>query len=289
MGMQQSMNDGMDGMPPIQLDDMAPQSSQSTEQGMPPSFSPNMQETPVNYNTEWQNQLNLNQHVDGQGAWHQSPPRLEFDTNNKGQLSYTAQNVFTMVAGLGAVGMVAAAGGTFEAGKVREIQNRNQNLAQNRPSEAVLRAVAEMRKFEHAVDKMVPGYNEHRTHTIAQDMKITVASVALTAPVTISTLARSEKIDGRQSFQSYDVPGTLISANTLRVGYVYESRDDDMQWWPVHVESRNPDGSYRCHLVAKGYAFDELPVWPQVWANNCRIVAQFQMVPPHFQMMVATV
>merc|ERR1740139_1966674 len=151
-------------MPPIQLDDMAPSSMQDTEQGMAAPFSPNMLEMPVNYNMEWQNQLNLNQYTEGQEAWHQSPPRLEFDTNNKGQLSYTAQNVFSMVAGLGAVGMVAAAGGAFQAEKVRDIQNRNQNLALNRPSGAVLRAVAETRKFEHAVDKMIPGYSQYRTH-----------------------------------------------------------------------------------------------------------------------------
>merc|ERR1719272_1749810 len=125
-------------------------------------FSPNMQEMPVNYNMEWQNLLNLNQYIEGQEAWHQSPPRLEFDTNNKGQLSYTAQNVFTMVAGLGAVSMIAAAGGAFETEKIRETQNRNQNLALGRPSGAVLRAVGEVRKFEQAVDKMIPGYNEHR-------------------------------------------------------------------------------------------------------------------------------
>lgn len=73
--------------------------------------------------------------------------------------------------------------------------------------------------------------------------------------------------------------GDVISE--LKPGSVYESRDNQGNWWPIKVDADNGDGSYKSTVIVRGASFED-PVWPNVYAQNCRYVTQISLVQEEF-------
>jgi len=119
-----------------------------------------------------------------------------------------------------------------------------------------------------ALDKMLP----HRAQKVREQQQQFVTALALVAPIAAGVLTKTGALN--VGFLGDDDP-----IDTLEIGKVYESRDGTGNWWPVVVESNNGDDSWACKIVGMMEFVDE-PVWPQVWAGNCRKVRAKSAVRP---------
>lgn len=118
------------------------------------------------------------------------------------------------------------------------------------------------------LDKILP----HRAQKVREQQQDLVTSIALVAPIAAGVLTKSGALN-------VGFLGEDDSIDTLEIGKVYESRDATGNWWPVVVESSNGDDSWACKIVGMMEFVDE-PVWPLVWAGNCRKVRSKSSVRP---------
>lgn len=150
--------------------------------------------------------------------------------------------------------------------------------APNPDSDAMSRAVRELKIIQFEVDRETnPAALEKKTR-----QRILTAGTAIGVPLGLAALALKFKIPNPG--KAWEKEGD----KTFRVGGVYEARDETSVWWPVRVQSMNPDGSYACCVCAIGAQVDAsvTGAWGQVWPSHMRLLTQEDLVPKEMKQFI---